>query len=289
MAIGTGLRRSRAACALVFAAGALLVGAAPALADTTITVNTTLSSSPSGDGLCSLWEAVDWSSGGSEPDCSTASPSGTTTIKLPAGKYVVPRTLFLNYTLDIVGAGAGQTDIDGGGSAQVMYAYPGANVTISGVEISGGNSGISCSGVCLTPTPGNDGGGIYNDGTMVLENDLITGNTTDAGTSGILICIFAPCTGDTGAGGGNGGGIYNSGTLTLDGSTVSGNTTGAGAPVAPASRARAAPARTAATVAVAAAEVASTTTAARSRSPTRPSPAMRPERAATAVTARPPP
>lgn len=232
MGLGTGSWRSRWLCAAALSGAALLLGAAPAAADTTITVNTTLSSSPSGDGLCSLAEAIDWADGGSDPDCSAASASGTTTINLPAGKYVVSQTLKLSGSTNIAGAGANTTDIDGGGAVQVVYVWPAGNVEISGVEVSGGNSGTStsgCSGLCFAPEPGNDGGGIYNDGVLRLVDDEITGNATGGGTDGLTFCIFGGCAGNSGEAGGNGGGIYNSGTLEIDGSTVTDNTTGAGA------------------------------------------------------------
>jgi len=229
MAIGTGLPRLRAACALVFAAGALLVGAAPALADTTINVNTTSTSSPSGDGHCSLPEAVDWANGGSDPDCAAGTASGTTTINVPAGKYVVTSTLMISSTTNIVGAGASTTDIDGGGAVQVMYVWPAGTSTVSGVEISGGESGtVSCATICTTKEPGRDGGGIYNDGAMTLRDDLISGNATGPGIAGLQFCLFASCPGNDGGNGGSGGGIYNAGTLTIASSTISNNTTGAG-------------------------------------------------------------
>ena len=49
-----------------------------------------------------------------------------------------------------------------------------------------------------------DGGGIYNTGTLTVQNSTLSGNTT--------------------GGNGSGGGIYNTGTLTVQNSTLSGNT-----------------------------------------------------------------
>jgi hypothetical protein len=96
------------------------VDAGSAAADNTIVVNTTQTTYTQGDGLCALGEAVDYANGGSDPDCSTAARSGTTTIEQPAGKYEVPGTLELDLPTNITGAGASQTDLDGGGIQQVL-------------------------------------------------------------------------------------------------------------------------------------------------------------------------
>jgi hypothetical protein len=69
---------------------------------------------------------------------------------------------------------------------------------------------------------GGAGGGIYNVGTLTLNNSKVSNNTT--GNAGG--CIFPGCF----SSGGDGGGIYNFGILTLNNSTVSDNTTGKGIP-----------------------------------------------------------
>ena len=75
-----------------------------------------------------------------------------------------------------------------GDNAVEVFAVNSGTVTISGLTIETGNSTV--------------GGGIYNDGTMVLTNSTVSGN-------------FASGVG--------GGGINNSGTMTINYSTVSGN------------------------------------------------------------------
>ncbi len=217
---------------------ASLVGAAPAAADTTITVNTTSTTFTQGDRLCSLAEAVDYSDGGTDSDCSTAPRAGTTTIVLPAGKYIVPSTLEFDYPTDVVGAGAASTDIDGNDARQVINIDSTAFVTISGVEISDGNSGSStagCTGSGITLScpaePGIFGGGIDNLGTLTLRDASVMNNHAGGGTQpiGLVVC-FSTCNGSQGGAGGGGGGIYNVGTLTVDQSTISDNTAGDGAP-----------------------------------------------------------
>jgi len=64
---------------------------------------------------------------------------------------------------------------------------------------------------------GGDGGGIYNDGAVVMTDSAALYNLSGRGGSG-----------DYGDGGGHGGGIYNGGTLTLGTSSIAGNATGDG-------------------------------------------------------------
>src|SRR5260370_29015437 len=70
-------------------AGALLLMVAnAAVANAAISVNTTADEVTSGDGTCSLREAVIGANGLSSPDCpGAASSGGTTTIVLPGGTY----------------------------------------------------------------------------------------------------------------------------------------------------------------------------------------------------------
>jgi hypothetical protein len=60
------------------------------------------------------------------------------------------------------------------------------------------------------PDTSGDGGGIYNNGTLTLNNSMVSGNSAAFGW-------FPAGTG------GKGGGIFNNGSLTINGSTVSGN------------------------------------------------------------------
>jgi hypothetical protein len=210
------------------------------MADSTVKVNTTAASSTSGDGLCSLAEAVDYSDGNPEPDCFATPRSGTTTIDLPAGKYALGDNLELDFPTNVVGAGAASTDIDGDGVLKVFNIDAAATVSMNGITISGGMTGrIPCTPVVGTPCPpenGDNGGGIDNFGTLTLTGVTVSGNHTAGGATGSYalptLClggcpvVAAP----DGGNGGNGAGIYNEtgGKLTLNDSTISGNQTGAG-------------------------------------------------------------
>lgn len=82
-----------------------------------------------------------------------------------------------------------------GSGHRCLHIALGVSVTISGLTISPTNFGcLPCSG----------GGGIWNAGTLTIENCTITGNALPSGSAG-------------------GGGILNTGTLAIVSSTISGN------------------------------------------------------------------
>ena len=118
-------------------------------------------------------------------------------IKVAAATY--KENLTVGVSLKVIGAKAATTIINGGGvNTVVTISSTTAHVTISNVTITNG----------LAPT----GGGMYNSGTLTVNNSVVSGNTA-AHPSG--------CTSNCSS---NGGGIYNNGTLTVNNSTVSGNT-----------------------------------------------------------------
>jgi CSLREA domain-containing protein len=228
-------RRRRAGFAAVLAIALLLAVIAPQLAPASsmITVNTTTDSTVSGDHLCSLREAIIFANGTAEPDCASGTASGTTTINVPAGLYVLSGgVLPINGNAVINGAGASTTTVNAGGLSQVISVAKTGNVSISGITVTGGLSGIApCSGVNCTLLPefGAPGGGIANSGTLTLTGVDVSGNRTSSGDVNPS-CLAAMPTGGCSVGdSGSGGGISNTGTLTITNSTISGNTTGAGA------------------------------------------------------------
>lgn len=168
------------------------------------------------------------------------------TVKLTRGEIIIPANA--NFTIN--GGAADRLIIDGGNRSRVLFVSSGANVTLSGVTVTGGNgAGLVASGF---------GGGIYNNGgTLNLLSSLVQDNrTTDGNGGGIRndnggkLAIFASTVRNNvtaGDGGGvfsfgdgsqvnvlnstinnnsasSGGGIYNFSTLSLTNSTVSGNT-----------------------------------------------------------------
>jgi predicted outer membrane repeat protein len=210
----TGLRR-RMLGVVALAVGVLLLataGAAQAGKNTVLTVCQS--------GRCqysSIQDAIN-----AAPD------TGTTTIKIAASTTAYAGGLDTGgKNLALVGAGAAQTTISGGGR---VIGIESGTVTITGVRITGGYD-----------TRGN-GGGIANGGTLTLKSVTVSGNTTDYESLdddsdgggivnwGTLTLVNTTVSGNTATGysGGEGGGIYNFGTAKLTASRVSGNTAAGG-------------------------------------------------------------
>ena len=176
------------------------------------------------DGFISLREAiiaVNAGTGGDTIDLGV----GTYTLSIGGAGEDAATTgdLDILQNVTITGAGAGITTIDaslltGGDADRVLNLLNNADVTITGVTITGGSlgdgAGISVEGgasltmnesmIAGNNAGGGKGGGLYNDdGVVVLTDVTIAGNS---------------------AAGNTGGGIRNEGTMTLNGVTVSGNT-----------------------------------------------------------------
>jgi predicted outer membrane repeat protein len=111
--------------------------------------------------------------------------------------------LTIGQNVTIVGLGSANLTISGDGASTVFAISAGANVNISSLTITDGNAGLG------------DGGGIYNDGTLIVANCTLSSDTalTSMDTLGF-----------SGGSAGLGGGIYNDagGTLTISGTTITG-------------------------------------------------------------------
>jgi CSLREA domain-containing protein len=143
------------------------------------------------------------------------------TITLSLGQLELSNT---SGTETITGPAAGVT-LSAGVASRVFQVDSAVTASISGLTITGGNSGNS------------DGGGVRNYGTTTLTNCTISGNSASSGGGvfneyGTVNLIECTVSGNqaTGAGtsdGGNGGGVYNKGgTANLLDCTVSDNSTG---------------------------------------------------------------
>ena len=236
------LNTYRAAVLALFFAGATLLSASAASADTITVINT----NDSGPG--SLRQAlVDANDGDT---INFDSSLNGQKITLTSGQLIVDKSVTIS------GPGANNLAVDGNAQSRVFYVNPGKTVTISGLTIANGHvsndvgGGISIHAAALTVTncvlSGNSaysGGGIFNDSgiagaTLTVTNCTLSGNS--GGVSGGGICN----SGDNGSAtltitnstlSGNsadyGGGIYNSAfngsaTLTITNSTLSGNSAG---------------------------------------------------------------
>lgn len=232
MHVGPGWRRA------TVAALAALAAAPCAASANTLVVKTTSDGITSGAGTCSLREAIASVDTPATPNPNCAAPSADgNTIMLGAGRYVLtiaPTGVDDNTTgdldieatvanLTIQGAGAASTTIDASGLGdRALMIDPGASVTITGLTITGGHApaGANQSTFGQPGGPGADGGGIFNFGTLTLNDAGVTASFAGSGGTGGLQ--------GTGGAGGVGGGIDNLGTLTLDSSTISSNHAGAG-------------------------------------------------------------
>lgn len=123
--------------------------------------------------------------------------------------------LAITDALTISGPGAANLTISGNNASRVFNVASGVNASISGLTISNGNA------------VGDDGGGIYNGGTLTISNCTLSGNSASFG-GGIaninapsLTIISSTVSGNSATK--NGGGIYSYGKLTIINSTVSGN------------------------------------------------------------------
>lgn len=171
--------------------------------------------------------------------------------------------LTINFSLNVVGADAMTTIVDGGGvNTVVTIANSNAHVDLSMVTIRGGrsasfgggikNSGtltinnstisgnsvyVQCNGGCVTW-----GGGIFSRGTLIINNSTISGNSVQCNqsptgrceaplgggiavntTSGTLTINNSTITGNNVHGRGGGIGVYMAGAMTISSSTISGN------------------------------------------------------------------
>ena len=136
------------------------------------------------------------------------------TIMLTTGE------LLITNNLTITGPGATNLAVSGNNASRVFNINAGVMANVAGLTIRDGkaNAGLYPGG------RGDAGGGVYNAGTLTLNDCVITNNTGGVGATGLP----GNPHGGVGGWGGWGGGIYNAGTMTLNASTVSGNFGGHG-------------------------------------------------------------
>lgn len=191
-----------------------------------------------GESGCSLRAAINAAAtNNSGTSCGAVVSGGTTPINLPANTYtpfdgqlLVPA----GANISINGANVNNPlttviDATNNDPRRVFEIKSGANVTMSGLTITGGRTSAGAiAGNPFQAFPGDDGGGILNGGVLTLDHVVVTGNKTGAGGQGAA--GPAENNGGGGGSGGSGGGIYNASgaSLTVSFSTISDNITGAG-------------------------------------------------------------
>ncbi|MGE5191171.1 MAG: choice-of-anchor Q domain-containing protein, partial [Deltaproteobacteria bacterium] len=128
-----------------------------------------------------------------DPTVFPPSASTPTTIVLSGGTPLELKDT--SGATTIAGPGAGQVTVSGNNLSTVFVIDTGVTAEIDGLTITGGKASVSF-GASLA------GGGIYNAGTLTLQEDVITANSA---------AVY-------------GGGLFNSGTVTVTGSTFSHDT-----------------------------------------------------------------
>ena len=122
---------------------------------------------------------------------STISFNLTTPATITLSQWVLDLTNTSD-SVTIDGPGASQLSVSGGGTSGVFDVASGVTASLSGLTLTGGSGDSGYYG--------DNGGGLYNDGTVTVNNCTISGNSA----------------------GGRGGGLfnYNSGTATLTDCTI---------------------------------------------------------------------
>jgi predicted outer membrane repeat protein len=143
------------------------------------------------------------------------------TLTLCPGTWNLTSTIAIAQNLTLVGAGVGQSILDGGNAVQVLKIDRDVTVTVQDLTITKGRATGSF-------FPEDVGGGIFNAGTLTLVGVSVSVNT--AGSGAIYNANFGTLTLQDSRVMGNtanhsGGGIYTLGTVTLQaGSSVMNNT-----------------------------------------------------------------
>lgn len=212
---------------LVGIAGLAAIGALPSVA-TTIHVDSTADDFDQPDnGNCTLREAIVAANTNAAVDgCAAGQPGpAVDVVEVPAGTFVLtlgPRgddaaehgDLDLTDDVELRGAGADVTRIDADRLDRIFHVAGGVIATISDLEARGGDAASG------------DGGGIRNDGELVLSGLIVADNLAEGPGGGIRnnslltlrgSLVVANATDD------HGGGIDNHGTAVLENSTFSGN------------------------------------------------------------------
>ncbi len=146
-------------------------------------------------------------------DTAVAQAAPGDTIKVAPGTYraaAASDLVVLTKDLTLAGAGARRTVLNGRHLGTVLTVDPGVTATVTGLTIKGGTG----TDVTESGTQARVGGGVFNEGTLTLYRDTVTGNK-----------VFATAYGPGAQAAASGGGIFNAdgGTLAVTHCLVTGN------------------------------------------------------------------
>lgn len=175
---------------------------------------TTLEDELIANGACSLREAIQAANTDSPVDSCPAG-SGADVIRLPAGRYELTLVgsgeddnqsgdFDILDDLEIVGAGAELTVLDGNWLDRVLHVPAGARLNLTELTLTGGRAPSGADG-----ENGADGGAVWSNGPLILADVILAGNRAgDGGDSA------SPDEGARAGSGGHGGAIYSNGSMT---------------------------------------------------------------------------
>ena len=173
-------RRAGTALAISTALTLLLAGAAQAA---TIEVNSSID--PTDGANCTLRQAIENAGKNDQTNPSCAAGTGADTITF--NNSLVGDTITLSSqllispttqgTLTIQGPGADALDVSGGDSSRVFHIAFAAAQTANAVTI----HGLTISNGSVTNA---NGGGIFNEGSLTLDGDVVSDNTATASSTG---------------------------------------------------------------------------------------------------------
>jgi CSLREA domain-containing protein len=168
----------------------------------TISVNT-IADELNSDGDCSIREAIQAANTNAAVDVCVAGAADPTVDVIDftvTGTIALASTLpSISEVLTVDGPGPAGLTITGGGAVRVLEVSGGTTLNLEGVTVANG----------FADSPG--GGGILNNGALMVTNSTVSGNSASGGS---------------GSSTATGGGIWSGGTVTLNTSTVSGNSVG---------------------------------------------------------------
>lgn len=169
-------------------------------------------------GACSLRDAL-----------SAAISGDTITFNLPNPSTITLTSLIdINRDVTITGPGADRLNVQGTGSNRVFLGHFGRTISISNMTINNATDAVRGAGIYNTGTLALDnmvfenntaptGGAIYNQGTLTITNSTLSQNhaTSGAGIYNTGTLALTNVTLGNNVATGQGGGIYNTATLTL--------------------------------------------------------------------------
>ncbi len=214
---------SLAGIALLLAVNGAPVGAVGPAAMITVTDST---GTVANNGACSLPEAIinANNNAATHADCTAGSGADTISLSTNVALTAVNNTTIsganglpvITSSITIEGNGQAISRQVGSPNFRILTVNSGGNLILNSATISGGSR-----------PGGGGGGGIYNQGTLTVQNSTISGNSADSARGGGInnygTMTMQNSTLSGNSAGARGGGIQNWGTLTVSSSTLSGN------------------------------------------------------------------